>query len=484
MEAEAERSSTSSEDISVSSYDSSLVKNPNSEEEQREEEEQSDCNDYEDVHQAKRRKYVAVFRDSDDEDRISDLSDSIILSILAFLPTKDAIKTGVLSKRWVQLWTSVPSLSFSDAGYFSNTKVFASNVDSALLLHSAPKLSNFLLEFWYNSQLKNRVDDWVRFATAAKRLCIGYTALPEEAITKVLMGSPKLEYLELCNCCQVKQLSIVSDSLRKLVVKDHLRHSYFPAVELEIVAPKIESLEILGNFDRNKCRIKDVSALVEAKLDFHMSMGCRCKKEDACKEYQDIVRGLLESMHHVKELTVGPWCLMVLSIMSVKHRPFPSLKCKRLTVKTSMKKWDFLGIASLLQSSPYVETLVMDIKSPNNSGSEFLGRRYFHTRKFDEVSHWKSKKIHFKSLLQYLKTVKISGFVERLFHRKEVFISVVQFLLKNAKVLEKMVISEALVTQNQKMVHEFRQMAQKLISFPKSSPQVMVMSCSHISKII
>ncbi|XP_075666438.1 putative F-box protein At1g49610 isoform X2 [Castanea sativa] len=423
-EAEAERSSTSSEDISVSSYDSSLVKNPNSEEEQREEEEQSDCNDYEDVHQAKRRKYVAVFRDSDDEDRISDLSDSIILSILAFLPTKDAIKTGVLSKRWVQLWTSIPSLSFSDAGYFKNAKVFASNVDSALLLHSAPKLSNFLLEFWYNSQFKTRVDDWVRFATAAKvdqlslklssnhyknseayvlpedlyanefvsefefcfckifptgvvnwsslkRLCIGYTALPEEAIAKVLMGSPKLEYLELCNCCQVKLLGIVSDSLRKLVIKDHLRHSYFPAVELEIVAPKIESLEILGNFDRNKCRIKDVSALVEAKLDFHMSMGCRCKKEDACKEYQDIVRGLLESVHHVKELTVGPWCLMVLSIMSVKHRPFPSLKCKRLTVKTSMKKWDFLGIASLLQSSPYVETLVMDIKSPDNSGSEF-----------------------------------------------------------------------------------------------------------------
>ncbi|KAF3972332.1 hypothetical protein CMV_004142 [Castanea mollissima] len=142
---------------------------------------------------------------------------------------------------------------------------------------------------------------------------------------------------------------------------------------------------------------------------------------------------------------------MVLSIMSVKHRPFPSLKCKRLTVKTSMKKWDFLGIASLLQSSPYVETLVMDIKSPDNSGSEFLGRRYFHTRKFNEVSHWKSKKIHFKSLLQYLKTVKICGCVERLFHRKEVFISVVQFLLKNAKVLEKMVISEALVTQNQHM---------------------------------
>ncbi|KAK7842494.1 putative f-box/lrr-repeat protein [Quercus suber] len=430
MEAEAERSSTSSEDISVSSYDSSLVKNPNSEEEQREEEEQSDCNDYEDCSEA--------------------------LEFLARILLKNRVDD------WVRFATAakVDQLSLKlSSNHYKNSEAYVLPQD----LYANEFVSEF--EFCFCKIFPTGVVNW----SSLKRLCIGYTALPEEAIAKVLMGSPKLEYLELCNCCQLKRLGIVSDSLRKLVIKDHLRHSYFPAVELEIAAPKIESLEILGNFDRNKCRIKDVSALVEAKLDFHMSMGCRCKKEDACKEYQDIVRGLLESVHHVKELTVGPWCLMVLSIMSVKHRPFPSLKCKRLTVKTSMKKWDFLGIASLLQSSPYVETLVMDIKSADNSGSEF-----------DEVSHWKSKKIHFKSLLQYLKTVKISGFVERLFHRKEVFISVVQFLLKNAKVLEKMVISEALVTQNQNMVHEFRQMAQKLISFPKSSPQINSSDCLHL----
>ena len=79
--------------------------------------------------------------------------------------------------------------------------------------------------------------------------------------------------------------------------------------ELEIVAPKIECLEILGFFYMNRCRIKDVSALVEAKLDFNMQE--EEEEEGALEEFQDIVRDILESVHHVKKLTVGSSCLMV-----------------------------------------------------------------------------------------------------------------------------------------------------------------------------
>ena len=47
--------------------------------------------------------------------------------------------------------------------------------------------------------------------------------------------------------------------------------------------------------------------LVEAKLDFDMRM----EEEGALEEFQDIVRDILESVHHVKKLTVGSSCLMV-----------------------------------------------------------------------------------------------------------------------------------------------------------------------------
>ncbi|XP_050290566.1 F-box protein At5g03100-like [Quercus robur] len=275
-----------------------------------------------DDHRTKRRKHAPIL----EEDRISTLPDSILLSILCFLPTKDSIKTGVLSKRWSYLWTSVPSLSFED-GSFQCIDDFTSAVDHTLLLHRAPKLRNFFVLFNYETHLKPCLDLWFRFATTAKvdqlsilltstdfsgseayplpphlytnefvselvfyfckikpngvvnlssltRLTIGFTALCEVAIKKVVMGSPRLEYLELDNCCRVNRLDLVSESILM-----------------------------------KKCRIKDVSSLVEAKLDFN----CEVKEEDqesAYKVYEQTVRELLESLHHVRELTVGKWCLM------------------------------------------------------------------------------------------------------------------------------------------------------------------------------
>ena len=51
-----------------------------------------------------------------------------------FLPINDAIKTGVLSKRWASLLTSLPSLSF-DSDCFVYLEDFTSAVDDTLLLH-------------------------------------------------------------------------------------------------------------------------------------------------------------------------------------------------------------------------------------------------------------------------------------------------------------------------------------------------------------
>ncbi|KAF5728598.1 F-box/LRR-repeat protein [Tripterygium wilfordii] len=41
------------------------------------------------------------------------LPDVVLQHILSFLPTKDAVRTSILSKRWEYLWTSIPNLEFS-----------------------------------------------------------------------------------------------------------------------------------------------------------------------------------------------------------------------------------------------------------------------------------------------------------------------------------------------------------------------------------
>ncbi|KAL7260471.1 hypothetical protein ACSBR1_006188 [Camellia fascicularis] len=70
-------------------------------------------------------------------------------------------------------------------------------------------------------------------------------------------------------------------------------------------------------------------------------------------------KGLLESLVHVKNLTLGSWALKVLSIMEMKGLHSPLSKCECLTLRTCIAKSVLPGIASLLESPSHLETLVI-----------------------------------------------------------------------------------------------------------------------------
>lgn len=55
-------------------------------------------------------------------DHISNLPDCILHHILSFMPTKEVVKTSVLSTRWKSLWASVPNIDFDDT-LFSDTNI-------------------------------------------------------------------------------------------------------------------------------------------------------------------------------------------------------------------------------------------------------------------------------------------------------------------------------------------------------------------------
>ena len=151
--------------------------------------------------------------------------------------------------------------------------------------------------------------------SSLKHLYFGYTSLPDDVINEVLMGSLRPESLELHECYDFYQLDIVSKSLNKLVIDSYYAKTewYFP-LELEIVAPKIESMEIIGNFyDMRKRQIKDMLALVMVKVNFEIDIDFEGEdeEEDLFKACENIVRELFESLHQVKRLVIGKWCLMV-----------------------------------------------------------------------------------------------------------------------------------------------------------------------------
>ncbi|XP_061371771.1 putative F-box/FBD/LRR-repeat protein At1g78760 [Gastrolobium bilobum] len=85
------------------------------------------------------------------EDRLSDLPDCVLIHLMSFVPTKDAIQTCMLSKRWKGLWKRLPTLilhymNFSSMTFFNQfvPKVLSIRDGSVPLHH---------LEFSYSGRV-------------------------------------------------------------------------------------------------------------------------------------------------------------------------------------------------------------------------------------------------------------------------------------------------------------------------------------------
>ncbi|KAF9589388.1 hypothetical protein IFM89_023420 [Coptis chinensis] len=121
----------------------------------------------------KKQKLVEGNNSGKKEDRISHLPDAMLHHILSFLPTKYAVGTSELSKRWRHLWASVPNLDFDDTLKHSKSSNserdinnFMNFVDRVLHLHDLPNIHKFSLKCLYTDD-ESRINAWI--STALKR---------------------------------------------------------------------------------------------------------------------------------------------------------------------------------------------------------------------------------------------------------------------------------------------------------------------------
>ncbi|XP_021764328.1 putative F-box/LRR-repeat protein At3g18150 [Chenopodium quinoa] len=108
--------------------------------------------------------------------RISLLPDELLLHILSFLPLKQAVSTGVLSKRWRNLWMKSPSLSFDAYNMFGRelsyveqrlrTRQFVRLVDGVVSQLVSPSIcvSTFAGHYELSEEVVCYIDRWVLFA--------------------------------------------------------------------------------------------------------------------------------------------------------------------------------------------------------------------------------------------------------------------------------------------------------------------------------
>ncbi|XP_020885643.1 F-box/FBD/LRR-repeat protein At5g56420-like isoform X2 [Arabidopsis lyrata subsp. lyrata] len=199
-------------------------------------------------------------------DRISQLSDDLLIKILSLVETRDAVAMSIWSKRWKSLWTLVPRLIFGDypeerededetpktnENHCINLSQF---VYGTLLLHKAPVLECFHLNRASGCSA-SEIDLWVRIAVDrfVRDLTIGFCY--EYGLIRLpsrLFRCETLETLELKKVIFLEVPSQISfqslKTLRLLFVKYADEESF---VRLVSNSPVLEDLVVETCHDDN-----------------------------------------------------------------------------------------------------------------------------------------------------------------------------------------------------------------------------------------
>lgn len=118
-------------------------------------------------------------------DRLSGLPDSVLSHILSFFPTKYAIRTSILSTRWIYLYKSVTTFDFDDDDGDSDyrdffRRDFLNIVDSVLFSHNTTYIESFRIRCVCLTTDANRICGWISFAL---QRCVQELHLLVESIT-------------------------------------------------------------------------------------------------------------------------------------------------------------------------------------------------------------------------------------------------------------------------------------------------------------
>ncbi|KAF5751303.1 F-box/LRR-repeat protein [Tripterygium wilfordii] len=161
------------------------------------------------------------------EDRISQLPDEVLVSILSFLTMKEAARTSVIACRWREVWTSIPSLDF-DASETSNslweeeeglnpyeeTGKYIKWINNVLDAYQGYCIDEFRVRFDLEPMFTSDIDRWFNFALEkkVKRLVMdfrGYYGCPRSNIFAIpLLSSPVLHTAEFPDCRSLKILKL------------------------------------------------------------------------------------------------------------------------------------------------------------------------------------------------------------------------------------------------------------------------------------
>ncbi|KAM7273727.1 hypothetical protein ACFE04_028391 [Oxalis oulophora] len=435
-----------------------------------------------------KRKRNSIVRDN--IDRISKLPDEILCRILSCLQTKDAVKTSALSKRWEQVWTSIPIVEFSDNlqsinNFDAEFSMFKDYVHNVLFQHGGSAIEKCRL-FCNSVNSLAHLYGWICAIVfcSVQELTIrifgvGFNDMPWSVFTcktlvflriegrfvlhlprsfslpnlktlilnsvifvddasaeRFFLGCPFLEKLNIkrCHCDGVQTLNISIPSLKKLSIAFYL--SYFDRddrVKTKINTPNLEYLTI-GDEISTDYMFNPLPSLINARI------------------YKKCVYGVLEGIQNVKLLSLSGDIMASLHNILQDHDLPKFQQLSQLELGVGSGKIDWSLLLNFLESAPNLKALAFPEGLVVRSKSRTFRRFYWVPS--DNVP---------ECLLFQLKTVKIQNFVG-----VPSEVCLVKYLLEYSKVLEKMTI-HCLDFKARKLVKNLRAAQNEVVNALKTS---------------
>nr|GEW94096.1 F-box/LRR-repeat protein 25-like [Tanacetum cinerariifolium] len=139
-----------------------------------------------------------------------------------------------------------------------------------------------------------------------RTLTITFGRFDDDLFHRIISGSPVLETLVLCSCYGFDELDISDDSVKNFVIC-----GYSSEMDtLRINAPHIESLTIKGDFDLKAILLLNKSSVIQAQLYYsNTKVFYAMEMHEHHQMNEELFKGLILSLLHVKGLKVGKSCL-------------------------------------------------------------------------------------------------------------------------------------------------------------------------------
>ncbi|KAL7096149.1 hypothetical protein ACP275_10G065600 [Erythranthe tilingii] len=387
------------------------------------------------------------FAVDDDDDRISQLPDDILVDILSSLSLKEATRTSVLSSRWINLWKHIPCLDFDGpASLKSGGHKYVKWVNSVIRSNKSPTLKKFRIRFPSDG---NSITQWLEFAFSRhvrsleldfhvyyNNFCfpddlfaprsntvLGFMSLKALSLKRVTLRGGEIE-LFLRNCPLLEQLIVhTAWNISKievcgpsLVLKNLEIVNCTGLESLKVYAPNLASLRVTS---LKGVSLENVPMLVDATVS--------CDYDSISVKH--LLSGLSSCISQLETLNLVMSRSYDREETNELYSYFPEMpKLKKLVIACySFDDQSLVRLASLIRASPYLQEFVLQ-----NKRLEGCLRH----RQVD----YDAAAINTRFQHEHLKVFRFCGYQFCSSNN-----ALVRYVLKNCTVLEKIIIDPSVV---------------------------------------